>query len=164
MNETRSIRRLLEFGAGVNIASRCGMHPIHKASASSTPQAIEVLLEYGADTNALDNFGARPIHSACLYGKLENVKFLLSRGATLREADDKGETALHMACHLGHIDVAQYLVDEHGFDPNEQDGSGKTAFESFYRPSSWEEVQFHQKNGGHKLVYEAEDWSGWVGL
>lgn len=164
LNETRGIRRVLEFGAGVNIANDRGMRPIHNAAANAAPEGIEILLEYGADIDPVDNFGMRPIHYACLHGRLENVRFLVSRGAMLRGTDHKGETALHMACHRGYLDVAQYLVDEHGFDPSEQDGEGNSAFESFDRAKKWEEVQFHKKNGGYKFDFEPDDWSNWVGL
>lgn len=162
--DAHGIRRLLEFGAEVDLANQNGRRALHQAAAFSTVEGVRILLDYGADMDAADNVGMRPLHCACSYGNMDNLKFLISRGAKLRETAFNGETALHIACHLGHVDVAQYLIDEHGFDPNERDGEGKTAFDSFYSPTCWEEVQFHQKNGGYKLVFEPPDWSNWTGL
>lgn len=145
MDHLDFIKRLLEFGADVNVRMNSstetrtifthqwlyeeGATPFLRAAQSSDTELLRLLLEHGADPSLPTYTGVTPLMVAAGIGWVEGVTFewsgeknietidmLLELGADVNARErDDGRTALMGAAHKGRNEVVQILVD-HGAD------------------------------------------------
>jgi ankyrin repeat protein len=142
-------RELIEHGAAVDAANRRGAQPLHYSADGGpgsphwNPEAqaetIALLVSQGADPNAFDKTGVAPLHRAVRQRCLAAVDSLLRNGADIRLPNKSGSTALHLAVQntgksgSGSPEATALQKEiivrllKAGADPEERDGSGKTA-------------------------------------
>lgn len=101
------------------------MRPLALAVYYGCTRLLAPLLEAGADLEHRDNMGRTALAHAVWEGRAKAAKWLLEAGASLANAQED-EPLLHSASLFGKAAVAKVLLN-HGADPNERDGDGKTA-------------------------------------
>lgn len=91
--------RLINAGANVNRADRCGSTILHKAAQSGQKKVVRLFLAYGANVNALNSKGCTPLMIAAnaKCERAEIVLLLLKSGAKLNVCDCEGKTAFNSA-------------------------------------------------------------------
>jgi ankyrin repeat protein len=107
---SKMIRKLLKFGAQMDIPDKTGALPLHRAARRGNHAALNALLTSDkVDINAQDNSNLAPLHVACQHGWRECVEILLARKAdVLCEGWRKNPVSL--AIENGHFEVAQSLL------------------------------------------------------
>ena len=104
-------RVLLIAGANVNVKSRRGVTPLHRASKLGQAPLVELLISYGAKVNVKDNDGATPLHYAVGSGSTGVVEVLVENGARLNSRTSRGRTALHWAVLMCEEGSTKYSDD-----------------------------------------------------
>lgn len=118
------LEKLLEGGAGANLANALKMTPLHVAAADA--RKVGALLKAKADPNAVSQQGRTPLLvAASVAGALESVQLLAAAGADLKAVDRNGVTALSMAAGANDEAMVRYFIDQ-GLDVNAADKGGFT--------------------------------------
>ena len=101
------LRLLLRAGADASAEDReTSTTPLHVASASRQPLAVQLLLEQGASVEAADRWGRTPlVYATQAAGEgdaaaLAVMRALLGHAAPTAAADDDGRLPLHYAEHV----------------------------------------------------------------
>ena len=116
------VKLLLDNGARVNNASKCGYSPLHSACGRDNLGIVKEMLDRGADLNAGTAVSrATPLHRACANGNLDIVKELLDRGADPDVIAVKRWKPIHEACSNGHIGVVFEFLRRYSMNFNESD-------------------------------------------
>ena len=121
--------RLLDAGADISIAAKCGRTVLHMAAELEVGiECLNKLLAKGAGINVKTcKKSITPLHIAAHNGNTETVKELLGAdGIEVNEKTNKGSTALHLAANGGHLDIVRLLLAA-GVENNEKDHDGRTA-------------------------------------
>jgi ankyrin repeat protein len=114
--DERTVRALLERGAGPNGGDRSRATPLHRAAEFDRPSLARMLLDAGADVNARTVEGYTALHTAALSGSSAVAEILLARGAHVAARAELGVTPLHCAAIGDRTAVAKLLM-EAGADP-----------------------------------------------
>ena len=78
--------------------------------------------------SASDENGYTLVHAAASYGKMDILQFLLASGQiNIHATDNDGDTCLHYA---GTVDACRFLIDVGKANPQQVNGSGKTALQA----------------------------------
>ncbi|CAG8065482.1 unnamed protein product [Penicillium nalgiovense] len=111
---------LLEFGANIIAANRCGHTPLHQAADQGRLAAVELLLkQQNIDLQAQDPSGSTALHVATKRNHLSVVNLLLANpGIDINCKDMDGNTPLWWSTRLGHDDISFRLLAETGVDLN----------------------------------------------
>lgn len=107
------LKALLDSGADVNIASHCGLTPLHFAAARGDVQSATLLLKMRANIEAEGKYRGfkrhRPLQIASLHGYAPFVSMLLQHEANV-QATGADMTALHQAAYNDHTQVVSVLI------------------------------------------------------
>lgn len=76
------IKLFVEKGLVQTLQDRIGFTPLHDASRSGRPEAIETFLELSADPTIKDSFDRTPLVLAWQYGETEIMSILQRKGKT----------------------------------------------------------------------------------
>lgn len=117
VEDTNTIRDLLNEGVLVDNADDKQRTALHLASVKGNLAIVELLLTKGANPNCKDVNQNTPLMLACLSRNIPTITMLLKRGANPNLCDSKGNNALTIAqnrlTHLQQCQVAcDYLRDE----------------------------------------------------
>ena len=89
------VRRLIEWGADVNLPNRLGDPPLVDCVILGNEPLVEILLRHGATPNVVHrSTRGTPLHIAVANGHVGIVRRLLAAGADPRARDDLGDTVL----------------------------------------------------------------------
>ena len=142
---------LVAHGADCRAKNRRGAEPIHYAAdtnhwdPAAQAETIAYLVAIGADVNALDKSGVASLHRAVRTRSLSAARALLEGGANLKTPNKAGSTPLHLAVqntgrggsgseHARQQQAAIIgLLLEHGANPTDKDGQGKSVLEAATR-------------------------------
>lgn len=105
------VRRLLEYGAKVDVRDDDQRTPLHWAATYGNPEMAEFLISQGASVNVTQCDGFTPLHAATCLGHNHVCKVLLAHGAEINQTDRDGWTSFHTAVCYGHIDVVKTLLE-----------------------------------------------------
>jgi serine/threonine-protein phosphatase 6 regulatory ankyrin repeat subunit B len=111
---TRSVRVLLQAGAGLRREDHFGNTPLHSAAKRNHRRIVDLMVKHGAEHDS--------VTAACL-GMLEEVKRFMESDSGFLNVEIAGWTPLHAASECGHAQIVEYLLD-HGADVNRQDFGG----------------------------------------
>ena len=75
------VRKLIEFGASVNVRNRFGWTPLMLAASKGHTPIVRYLLSVGADVRIVNDFGASALAYAALAGECSVIQALLDAGA-----------------------------------------------------------------------------------
>ncbi|KAK2740497.1 hypothetical protein FQN55_008840 [Onygenales sp. PD_40] len=106
----KSVMRLLQDGADVQVQDISGWTPLHYASHCGNIMVSLVLLQWKPDVNARGRDGKVPLHCAAINGHMSTVWSLIEKGADSNVQDDMGNTSLHWAAFMGHTDIVELLL------------------------------------------------------
>lgn len=118
--DAAAVRRLLEGGADVRVASPDGATPLHWAIHLNDLDTAGRLIERGADVNATNDYGVTPLLLACEAAPAPAAALLLKAGANPNQPLPTGETPLMRAAHTGNDAVVRALA-EAGANVNAQE-------------------------------------------
>mmetsp|Transcript_17550 Transcript_17550/g.45878 ORF Transcript_17550/g.45878 Transcript_17550/m.45878 type:complete len:773 (-) Transcript_17550:138-2456(-) len=104
---------LIEAGAAVDYAPRCGASPLHLAAQEGHLATVNVLVGGGAEVNrqSSDGRGLTPLHAACLSGHAEIARALVEASADVNLKSAFGDTPLHAAAVGGSAQIAALLIE-----------------------------------------------------
>lgn len=145
LNDTRTLRVLLDRGAVVNAKNTAGQEPAALTTSleprqlltsypkpafdpTMSEEALVALIESKATAKTLDvaEQGHLTImETACMQGRLSAVELLLSKNASLEATGTGQGTVTHIAAATAQLGVLQ-LVLQHGADVEPVDGRGRT--------------------------------------
>ncbi|XP_063687082.1 uncharacterized protein LOC134820564 isoform X2 [Bolinopsis microptera] len=77
---SKSIKKLLEYGASPNSSDYDGRCPLHIAAAENNQDVVNLLLSWNADVNSKDNYSNTPLSDALKAGNTELAKLIHSKG------------------------------------------------------------------------------------
>ena len=121
----KMVKMLLEKGAEVNVADRCGDSAAMIALNSMNMPLFCLLIEHGADVNRGGK--VESLLAAAVRMQLpEAVRLLLAQGAEMT-TDSDGRPLLHTAILMNNPEIVELLL-EHGADVKERDDNGETPF------------------------------------
>lgn len=126
IGDTRTVRRLLDAGADVNVRDERGRNAVLAATQGDHVPTARLLIERGADVNAQDAIEDSAFLLAGARGLTEIVRLALAAGADLKRVNRYGGTALIPACHHGHVETVRLLVGS-GIDLDHVNRLGWTA-------------------------------------
>lgn len=148
-NHPDEVQLLLEYGAGVNTATRTGKTPARRPpGAGGGSHGVGIVRGGWPDRGYQD---ATPgAMTALLYaardGRLECVKMLVAAKAPLNEPDANGITPLIMALTNNQLEAAKFLLEK-GAEVNSADWWGRTPL--------WSAVEIRDRdlgrNGEHNI-------------
>ena len=143
---------LLKKGADVNLLTKNGQSPLHRASSVEVAQALidagakvvsdaldfspillplksievmDLLISKGANVNTGDTSGLNPLITAAVNEDIEKIEYLISKGASVDEKLLMGGTALHWVLFDGKEKSAAALIKA-GASPHLTNHSGET--------------------------------------
>lgn len=132
------VKRLISFGADVNMRSYKEESPLHAAVSNGCDLPAFLLLENGAEPNESFDGNETCLHVAALNGDLEMMELLVEYGANVNVKTDDGHTPLHYAVAAGSAECAAFLISK-GADENIKDNDGYVALD--YEPEDvWDIV------------------------
>jgi ankyrin repeat protein len=107
------VRRLVEHGANVNIASGPDeMTPLMYAAQSCKPEVLRFLVEHGALTDPFDLHGYDALTRAAFQGRADNLRELVNLGSKVNRRNQNGLTPiLLVAASAEKPSVLQTLID-----------------------------------------------------
>ncbi|KAK2796930.1 hypothetical protein FQN50_009389 [Emmonsiellopsis sp. PD_5] len=105
----KSVMRLLQERADVQVQDISDCTPLHYASQLGDIMTLRALLQWNPDVNARGRDGKVPLHCAAINGHRSTVWCLIEKGADSNVQDDMGNTPLHWAALMGHTDVVEML-------------------------------------------------------
>lgn len=89
----------LENGKYLNVVSKTGLTPLHKASSVGHDSIVRKCIEFISGDKAMidaeSESGGTSLHIASQNGHLETVKLLIQAGADVSKQNNTGQTALH---------------------------------------------------------------------
>jgi tyrosine-protein kinase len=105
------LRKLIEYGAGVNLRDTAGYTPLHYACQNNYSSTVRLLVQVGNANIQSRNTetGAVPLHEAASRGHKEVVKELLSLNAPVNPRDKDHQLPSHLARKNGFIECAEIL-------------------------------------------------------
>jgi ankyrin repeat protein len=75
------LRLLLEHGADINVRTKAGRTPLHRASYNGALEVVRLLLEHGSGVKVKDKFGETALQNAAEEGHDKVVELLREHGA-----------------------------------------------------------------------------------
>ncbi|TPP56906.1 Ankyrin repeat domain-containing protein 6 [Fasciola gigantica] len=107
-----AVRRLLSFGANVNVRDRNDETALHYACRQGSTEILSMLIKAGARLNAQNQIGLTPMMEAVSYNQREAVSLLVKqRDLDLYKRDFcTGDTALHIAVKKNYIHMVEILL------------------------------------------------------
>jgi ankyrin repeat protein len=119
--DAAAVRKLVQQGAGVNVAQGDGMTALHWAARRGNIDMANLLLRAKANVKAVTRIGEyTPLHVASEVGSAQVVLALLKAGADPKAVATTGVTPLHLAAMAGNAAAVIALVDA-GADVNVQE-------------------------------------------
>ena len=104
----KTVRSLIEHGAGVAIQDEHRATPLHRAAQNGHVEVTRVLIECGADVTAQDKDKETPSHLASQGGHVEVARILIDNCADVTAQNNDGDTPLHLA---GQAEIARMLIE-----------------------------------------------------
>lgn len=90
---------------------------------------IDFFLEHGADVDRMTRYGISPLWLAAKNCEKDTVERILSlRKNSDADNSPEGITPLMIAAKYANLEVVKLFI-EHGFDANQMDGDGRTAYD-----------------------------------
>lgn len=117
------VKKLLDYKADPNLATRTGKTPLFLALTNGRDDVVRILLQGGAKPDTVDAGGNTALMVASMRGNKSLVEFLLKNGALPQIKNRGGETALMMASD---VQIAQMLISA-GSDPLQKNNDGESA-------------------------------------
>ncbi|KAF6779337.1 hypothetical protein AHF37_01002 [Paragonimus kellicotti] len=107
-----AVRRLIAFGANVNVKDRNDETALHFACRQGSTEITGMLIKAGARLNAQNQSGLTPMMEAVSYNQREAVSLLVKqRDVDLYKRDfTTGDTALHIAVKKNYIHMVEILL------------------------------------------------------
>ena len=125
IDNSKSIRLLLNAGADVNAKNCLGKTALMITSENGFSQQTHILIPEGADVNKQDMYRDAALMLAVKGGHVQCLKFIIQAGAAVNIKNMFGETGLILAIMHGHIQCVDVLIQS-GANVNLADGSGLT--------------------------------------
>ncbi|QOD38453.1 ankyrin repeat domain-containing protein [Candidatus Wolbachia massiliensis] len=108
----KTVRRLLEKGAGINMYDGGGYTALHCAASSGNTEIIELLLEQGAHIHSCSKLGSTPLHFAATNNHINAVRCLLNKGASPLALDNNNSIPSMFATDKEVIAVLEKAEEE----------------------------------------------------
>ena len=124
MNDSQSLKNLLDNGADPNAKDFDGTTILHFASFAGNLESVKILSNYGADINALDYEGKSVLMAAAMNSE-RIVNFLIEEGADINHKDNNGYSALMTAALIGELEAVKTLI-AHGADSDARNNNDET--------------------------------------
>ena len=106
------IKKLIESGADVNLATYGGNTAIQEAALQGNVEIAKILIDNGADIHAVNKWNETPLFICGLKnGSAELAQLLIDRGADISASDIDGNTVLDMAKQTGNEAVIKVLKE-----------------------------------------------------
>lgn len=112
---SKTIDKLVEAGAKVDLAAQGGLTSLHLAIQHGTIDAVQTLLKHNPGINHQTDKGNTALSLAVANGKLDMVLSLLAAGADTAIANNQERTPLALAFELGHRRIALEIVKKLDF-------------------------------------------------
>ena len=109
VEDTESIRLLIENGADPNEVQFNGWRLIHLASGEGQAETTKMLIEKGAEVNSIDSYGRNPLHFVPGH-HIQTAQTLIEAGVNVNAKDKNHRTPLHSASLKGHTEMAKLLI------------------------------------------------------
>ena len=123
------VRLLLRCGADVNVLTKGGHNPLHRASEEGRIDIVQLLLEHNADVDLPTKSLWTPLAASSSLGHMEVSRLLVQYGANVNAYNDVGWTPLNLASLHGHLAVVRFLIDN-GADVDFRNDEGLTPIHS----------------------------------
>ncbi len=150
MKKIYYIKKLLEYGADVNLINKKGETALMWASRSdSCTDNLQILLENGANVNIKDLKGKTALMYASEDNNIRNITRLIENNADLNMKDNNGKTALMYAIEniTWYVDPRKTilaLLNNSQIDINIKDRNDRTAL--FYAIFRYEDIRKNEHN------------------
>ena len=125
--QKKSVERLIQLGAMVNVSDDWGMTPLIQAVNSGNVDTVRVLLNNGARMEMTDLRGFNALMYAARGGHSDILRVLLEHGSGVNVPGQK-TSPLHQASTFGHLECVQLLLKA-GAEPFMRDIHGQLPIE-----------------------------------
>lgn len=122
------LRRLLQAGVAIDIATGERVTPLYYAISANNIAAAKLLLKNGASIKHRDDTFSTAIGVAAEGCGEPMLRLLLEHGSTVEEDQGGGFTPLMVAANAGNVDAVRFLISK-GADASKKNKFGKTAFD-----------------------------------
>lgn len=141
-NNVSLLRKMVDFGADINVLDWNGNTPLHVAIQNNHNDCVSALLSKTStadqrnniDLSVFNDSGLTPLHLAAMKNNLNVVKMLTRKAIQTQclsifdDMDMKhGQNALHIAIESKAYEVAEYLIKKDCISPLRLNRSGQTA-------------------------------------
>ena len=120
----KSVQKLLEKGASVDLKDNLGSTPLIWAVREEHAETVRVLVAHGAKLDVRNLRDETPLIKAVENGSKSIIGILLENGARVNSKGRDCRTALHYAASRGDGEITRMLLDA-GADPNALDSRDK---------------------------------------
>ena len=147
------VRYFVDKGTDVQQKTETGQNCLHIAARKGHLNLCKALInKYRFDKNISDIEGFTPILDSVESGNYELVKFFIEKGADIHVNTLYGLNCLHIAACSGHLNLCKIFIDEHGFQENTADNSGRTPLHFSAQSGNFELFQFFLDRGADIYV------------
>ena len=87
---------LISKGADLNVESKEGDTPLHKAMFWGTPEIVEALVDNNANLGVSNSEGQTPLHLAAYWGREKFIDIILKKTVDVNAKDQDLNTPLHL--------------------------------------------------------------------
>jgi len=115
MEDTETVKYLIEIGADVNSETKFGETPLHFACYQGCLELVKILVDNGANLESENNYKERPIHKACSsYSDtaIDVVKYLIEKNVNLKCETTYGETPLSLSAKNKNKDMFLLMIEQ----------------------------------------------------
>ena len=118
----------LKLGSNINQRTRDGKNCLHIAAGKGYMDLCKTFIdEFNFDIHVTDNSGKSAMHYCAGSGNHQLFHYFTKMGSDVNQRTNNGQNCLHIAATRGYMDLCKMFLEEHNFDINVTDNSGRSA-------------------------------------